>query len=144
MLDGQRIYNGALDIGAVEYDWRKDFARMLGGGMASVNAASSSVVTSAVNSVTIRSGELSVTLTNNTGRKADYSIPVEVSGAGTLTVSNNGEPIAVLAASDGATVLAFKNSLVENNLTFLYEGSDAGATIGKFGICSHGFTVILR
>ena len=143
-LGGQRIYNGALDIGAVEYDWRKDFARMLGGGMASVNAASSSVVTSAVNSVTIRSGELDMTLTNDTGRKVDYSIPVEVSGAGTLTVSNNGEPIAVLAASDGATVLAFKNSLAENNLTFLYEGSDAGATIGKFGICSHGFTVILR
>ena len=85
-----------------------------------------------------------MTLTNGTYVKTDYSIPVEVSGAGTLTVTHNGEPLAVLTASDGATVLAFKNSLAENSLLFQYDGMDAGATIGKFKICSHGFTVILR
>ena len=144
-LGGQRIYNGALDIGAVEYDWRPVYAQTLGGGRASVGAASSNVVWSASgDAVNVRSGELSMTLANDTGRKADYSIPVEVSGVGTLTVTHNGEPLVVLTASDGATVLAFKNGLAENSLAFVYDGSDAGATIGKFNICSHGFTVVFR
>ena len=144
-LGGQRIYNDALDVGAVEYDWRPVYAQTLGGGCASVGVASSNVVWSASgDAVNVRSGELSMTLTNDTDRKTDYSIPVEVSGAGTLTVTHNGEPLAVLTASDGATVLAFKNSLAENSLLFQYDGTDAGATIGKFNICSHGFMVILR
>jgi hypothetical protein len=35
-LGGQRIYNGHLDIGAVEFDWRPVYARILGNGYASV------------------------------------------------------------------------------------------------------------
>jgi len=92
----------------------------------------------------VKSGELAMTLTNGTGRKTDYSIPVEVSGSGTLTVVHNGEPLAALTASDGATVLAFKNALAENSLAFVYDGSDAGATIGRFDICTHGIMVIIR
>ena len=133
-LGGQRIYNGALDVGAVEYDWRKDFAQMLGGGMASVNVASSSVVTSSVDSVSIRAGELDMTLAGGTGLNVRYTIPVEVVGNGTLTVTNNGVQLAALTSSDGATSLVFKNRLAANNLVFAYDGSDAGVHIGKFGI----------
>ena len=144
-LGGQRIYNDALDVGAVEYDWRPVYAQTLGGGCASVGVASSNVVWSVSgDAVNVKSGELAMTLTNGTGRKTDYSIPVEVSGAGTLTVTHNGEPLAVLTAGDGATVLAFKNSLEENSLAFAYDGSDSGATIGKFNIRSHGIMVIIR
>jgi len=144
-LGGQRIYNGALDVGAVEYDWRPVYAQTLGGGCASVGVASSNVVWSVSgDAVNVKSGELAMTLTNGTGRKTDYSIPVEVSGSGTLTVVHNGEPLAALTASDGATVLAFKNALAENSLAFVYDGSDAGATIGRFDICTHGIMVIIR
>jgi len=131
---GQRIYNGTLDIGAVEYDWRDDYARMLGGNFAHVSKASSNVVTSSVDSVVIGSGELDISLANNTGLNVRYTLPVEVTGGGTLTVTNNGETLAVLTAADGATSLVFKNRLAANNLVFAYDGSDAGVHVGKFGI----------
>jgi hypothetical protein len=133
-LGGQRVYNGALDIGAVEYDWRDDYARMLGGNFAHVSKASSNVVTSSVDSVVLGSGELDISLANNTGLNVRYTLPVEVTGGGTLTVTNNGETLAVLTAADGATALVFKNRLAANDVVFAYGGSDAGVNIGKFGI----------
>ena len=42
---GQRVYNGRVDIGAYEYDWRADFAAAIGGGV-TVSQASPKVVLS--------------------------------------------------------------------------------------------------
>ena len=35
---GQRVYNATIDIGALEYDWRADYAAAIGGGVAVTNA----------------------------------------------------------------------------------------------------------
>ena len=144
-LEGQRIYNGDLDIGAVEYDWRGDYAQTLAGGWASVGAASSDVVQSASgDSVTVGAGELDLSLMNGTGLNIGYSIPVEVIGAGTLTVTRNGETFAALTAADGAQTLSFKNRLSENSLVFAYDGADSGALIGKFTVSVPRFTITFR
>ena len=42
-LGHQRIWNGTVDIGAVEYDWRGDYAAALGGAGMTVTEASPSV-----------------------------------------------------------------------------------------------------
>ena len=54
--DGQRIYNGKIDIGCGEYDFRGDFARMLGSrGM--IEEMGPNVTTNALRNVVVPEGE---------------------------------------------------------------------------------------
>ena len=75
---GQRIYNGAIDAGAGEYDWRGDFAKKLARKGVAIPAADANVTTNALagldlpadESVTVRylpvaDGDCSLALTGN-------------------------------------------------------------------------------
>ena len=52
----QRVYNGKIDIGAFEYDWRDDFARALGSSHVAVVSADEAVVTNSTGGVTVPAG----------------------------------------------------------------------------------------
>lgn len=82
---GQRVYNGAPDIGCFEYDWRDDYARALGGGVR-VTKASPGVVMGA-EAVVLSAGETLAGVWPATDGRGRYRVPVAVDGAGTLTGS---------------------------------------------------------
>ena len=134
---GQRVYNGKVDVGAAEYDWRGDFAKDLSPSRVSVVAASPETEEADGAGVLMRNGELSATVTGYAPRRCGYSVPVVVNGTGTLAILLNGEEMATLTSTDGPTVLSFKNALPENALRFSYvagAGDVGGALVGAIGI----------
>ena len=137
----QRVYNGAIDIGAVEADWRGTYAAHVHRTRCSVACASPDV--------TLYSGVLTVgkcfAATLRGGDRRVYSIPVCVRGSGTLSVFLNGEKAAEFAAWQGENVFSFKNALPANDIEFRHEGDDGGfATIGALESCMAGFRIIAR
>lgn len=145
-LGGQRIYNGHLDIGAVEFDWRPMYARVLGHAYAQVTSASPDVVCSADEaSVVVGSGALSMELAGDPdARRMRYAIPVEVLGDGTLFVRLNGDVVASYTAADGAKFLEFRNTLARNSIEFSYDGSDSGAKISAVVRDAPNFVITFR
>lgn len=132
----QRVMNGRRDIGAYEADWRGVFAGMLNpsANVLTVDAASPHVVKDG-GAIAIRSGSLSVTWHNTTGKDVLYKMPVRVAGGGTLTVMHDGEPFCVVRKGDGDVVLSHicKDALC--SFTFAYEpgeADDGGAILGGF------------
>ena len=127
---GQRVYNGTADIGAFEYDWRADYARDLG---TKVPAAAPGVVeVDAGLSVRLGSGELDLLFTGGDPLLAtQYTIPVEVQGAGTLTATLNGEVLTNLTFAAGAASIVFRNREQENSLVLTYDGDDTGVLITR-------------
>jgi hypothetical protein len=132
----QRVMNGRRDIGAYEADWRGVFAGMLNpsANVLTVDAASPHVVKDG-GAIAIRSGSLSVTWHNTTGKDVLYKMPVRVAGGGTLTVMHDGEPFCVVRKGDGDVVLSHicKDALC--SFTFAYEpggDDDGGAIFGGF------------
>ena len=55
LAGSQRVYNGTIDIGAYEYDWRGDFAKRLKRSQVEVVSASADVVTNVVRALTVPS-----------------------------------------------------------------------------------------
>ena len=132
---GQRIYNGELDIGAIEYDWRGDYARILSS-RCTVTDADPQVVTDSAGSLLIRAGALALDWIATGGRARRYLIPVEVTGKGTLTVSLNGETVATYVKADGRKEYVYEtDGTGSDRLAFSYarneaDGTSVGAVIG--------------
>lgn len=129
---GQRVYNGALDIGCFEFDWRSDFAMALGTRKIVVDEAGPDVTRTEYGRVSVAAGSLATTWpAGGEGTSASYSLNAEVTGGGTLTVTLNGEPLRTLTQADGATELKFVSPLLENVLAFAYEPGveDSGSAL---------------
>ena len=133
---GQRIYNGRIDVGAYEADWRAAYAHTLypSANVLTVEAASPGVVTNG-ETVAIRSGSIETVWKNTTGKDVRCDIPVRVSGGGVLSVLLDGENLGTVTAADGEVVLSFMNKIVLQNLQFAYapcENDEGAALIGRF------------
>ena len=116
----QRVYNGTLDAGAAEYDWRGDYCADLGrGSWLSVDAALSNVTETAAGAVRLVGGAamtLMFTVKDVDGQ--DFvQIPFVQSGAGTLTATLDGEP---LEAVDGKFTISA--TAARRTLVIAYEG----------------------
>ena len=95
-----RILGGQIDVGAVEYDWRRDFSADIGHRMA-VSEATSDVVETAAAAVRIGDGQSVVaTWGGQAGRQRGREFRFAVTG-GVLTVRLNGADAAQFTA-DGA------------------------------------------
>ena len=94
---GQRIYNGTVDIGAFEYDWRGDFASRISKRNLTVVAADPGVVTNGTAAISIPS-ECSVTIDWDLLESGPYSFRVAATGAG-VTVLRDG--VAMSGDADG-------------------------------------------
>ena len=68
----------------------------------------------------IPSGTLTATWHNNTGKQLYCSIPVKVTGTGTLAVVLDGENIGEITAANSDTVMKFSGDASENVLEFVY------------------------
>ena len=92
---GQRIYNGTVDIGAVEADWRGQYAADMGGTQAfSVTAASPAVVESDSIVQMPAGSTVESCWTNISARGRHYSVTVRLAAGSSLAIALNGEPVA--------------------------------------------------
>lgn len=125
---GQRIYNGAIDAGALEGDWRPIYAADLcGGNRFTIVSADSGVVETERGSVAIGSGmAVSATWSNGASAPVSYELHFKVSGTGALALTiNDGEPV-VFAASDAEQTYVFRSDSVLNRLQFASTGAEGG------------------
>lgn len=139
---GQRVYNGTVDIGCFERDWRDDYANDLGGAGVVVNAADPSVVEKN-GRVFVKDGCLDITLVSGAaGRKTRYTVPVTLTGSGTLTALLNDEELI-----PGDKGYVFRNALAENHLLFSHisgTSDDGGAIFGVIDALCPGIVLIVR
>jgi hypothetical protein len=89
-LGGQRIYNGRLDIGATEADWRARYGRDIYA-RATVLEAGPAVVEQADGTVRIPEGaSLDAALRSRSGSENDLTLKFRVSDGGTALLTLNG------------------------------------------------------
>ena len=146
VVGGQRIYNGSVDAGAYEYDWREIYAKTLHPMFCEVAEASPEVVQG--EGKVLVTGTLRATYAGSADwRKCSFAVPVQVTGGGVLTVSLNGETAAEYVAADGAQTFAFKNTNAFNEVSFMYAAveNDVGAAeIGEALRRIKGSVVVVR
>ncbi|MBQ6340468.1 MAG: hypothetical protein IJI36_15120, partial [Kiritimatiellae bacterium] len=125
---GQRVYNGAQDVGAGELDWRDRYRQDIGGGLRLAVEEAGADVTEAAHGVQLADG---ATLTvawalHGSSNKCEYVVALD--GGGTLYLSvNGGEEMAVTVA--GTQTLHLPAG--ENSLAFRYAGAGT-ATLSDF------------
>lgn len=139
----QRIFNGSVDAGCYEFDWRNVYSKNVG---ATVDVADPQVVESE-GMVLVREGRFGFSFPETSGeRNTRYSIAFEVTGTGTLQAYRNGCEIGAYTAS-GPVVLKFRNKDVVNEMTFVYNrgtGDVGGALFGETSAVSPGFSIMIR
>ncbi len=128
-LDGvPRVLNGGrFDIGAFEYDWRKEYARTLGNRI-EVTDVTSNVVKSA-QTVRVPEGSLSLDWQSRSGVRRTFV--ASVTGEGTLTVMLGGVDYATLTAADGLRTFVLPGAQAESRFDFHYSG-DGYAELSGF------------
>lgn len=134
---GQRVYDGAIDAGAGEHDWRADYARLLDarGHLAGVSATPG--VTHAANGVVLTAGETVVfDWRGQTGSQVVLMTTVE--GAGTLAVRLNGSLLTPKADGTYAFTPGPSGSRIE--ASFAGAGSATLQSLRGFG----GFILLVR
>ena len=91
LLGGQRVYNGALDVGAVEADWRAKYATDLSSRKSfEVTAATPGVVETGSGAVQLAAGETFAAQWNGNGARRHYAITLNVAADSAVTVTLNG------------------------------------------------------
>lgn len=118
---GSRIYNGCVDIGAREYDWRGTYARDVDRRL-SVTEASPTVVETPASNVRLDDGARLVFVWETGARLSNRRFNFTVSG-GTLTIRRNGDVVAALDASGEWTYL---QPIVDDRLELSFVAAEDG------------------
>lgn len=126
---GQRVYNGRLDVGCYDADWRETYAKdITASPRLSVDNASPGVYESDGGKVRIPAGGLiAATWNGNAGDK--YLLTVTLPGDGVLTVTSNGSAIATLTGPADGKVLSLESASAAFPLELSYAGDDSHAEI---------------
>ena len=146
ILGGQRIYNGSLDAGALEADWRPRYAADMGGAAGLVVTEASPEVVEDAGRVCISNGTVTVAWANTRApRKTLQTYCIEVTGNGTLTVTVDGESTDYTSA-DGALKLERKTTAANTDMVFAYAPGeeDTGCAILSGFDRASGSVVIFR
>ena len=133
---GQRIYNGSIDIGAYEYDWRDDFAKVLKRSQVSVVLASEGVVTNGVKALSVPSGA-SVEIDWSIERDGQHTFYVVADNVGTVSVTCDGESLAPTAEGK----YAFRGTKDETRRIVISCADGASAALRDFRDSS-GFVIL--
>ena len=135
---GQRVYNGAIDVGAFEYDWRPDYTTQLTDSRRlSVTAATPEVV-SAEGGVYLPGGELTVTATDQRAAGGTMcELTARVTGTGTLAVRVGDRTLRELTAADGESALKFNTTGLLTDIVCAYtpgENETGGAYVNNVAV----------
>ncbi len=137
-----RVSNGTIDIGGYEYDWRTDYADSLGSAKKiPIVSATSSVVTNGTGGIVL--GNRDVVRARCVKATGDYSVSVQVTGEGTLTVELGADDVRTVTAADGPTELKFSVAAVPQDLRFEFAGSGS-AKLVAFDYPRTGMLLLLR
>ena len=131
---GQRIYNGKIDIGCYEYDWRPRYASLLGALTVSVTAASPETEATA-DGVLVRGGTLELAWTAAAQAADKRRFLCEVTGTGELAISQGDIAYGPIAAADGRLEVSVGPEQVAERLAFSYTpGAEdtGGAWLSRF------------
>ena len=146
LASGQRIYNGTVDAGAYEYDWRGDYSAVLGkkGRVAVVEASPDLVMNGS--ELILHDGILSCAWDAGKGDRSRAAC-FQVKGGGQLTVEVAGGVTRTFDAADGFVRLPIAPATADK-VTFRYEkegaaGTEAGVAFSRFEDMI-GMVVILR
>lgn len=135
LLGSPHIWNGTLDAGAVEADWRDHYAQTLSGNKLTVDdAPASAVEQTASRQVRLVEGSLEMSWRARAHGPVPMTLNYAVPGTGTLSVFLNGERIDTVTAGQSGQY-AYNNPSETDKLSFAYEpgANDAlGALIGRF------------
>lgn len=134
---GQRIYNGEIDVGCGEYDWRGDYGKATGGKV-SVSSVSAGVKMSEGYPALHDNENIAVDFVHN---GCGGVIDCEFSGEGTLSIWCGETLLSKLTASG---TVRFKSANVSDTLRFAFKSlSGASASIVKIAY-RPGLMLILR
>ena len=125
---GQRIYNGAIDSGALEGDWRPVYAADISGNRRfTITSVDPDVIETERGSVAIGQGmNVEANWSNAGSALVTYELRFKVSGAGSLALTiNDGEPV-VFAASDAEQMYVFCADSALTRLRFASTGTGTG------------------
>lgn len=143
-----RVLNAALDVGAVEYDWRTDYAAAISANARSSVSAASPAVQLTADGVKIPDGTLVFNRTNRTeGRNSEGKFVFEVTGNGTLTLTVDGVAVGSWTQADGEVAQQFSYlTAARNDFAFTYEpgAGDTGAAYVKSFASCNGAAILLR
>jgi len=129
---GQRVFNGARDIGALDADWRERYAKTLGGSRITVTEVDPAVVEKE-GRIRIPEGKLELAWRVPEGRQIRHTMGLTVNGSGVLSVTKNGTEYADV--SEGTSVAYSFTAGGTTSMTFAYNpdaDADGFAEIGGF------------
>lgn len=136
---GQRVYNGKIDIGCGEYDWRGDFTEQLAAKGVSIEAASANVTTNELNGLVLSGGDtLKLTLVCKADGRASLRVVSSDAGGGNVAVKV-GETEA--PGFDG--LYAFDVSAGETVVEISFSGTGT-ATLSDVTIPKMGMLLLFR
>ena len=139
-----RIYNGRIDIGCCEYDWRGIYSQDLAKKDVSVVAASAGVRETEGKRVSLSDGDsLTAALRTEIPGPVCYGVQAQVTGSGTLTVSLPDGSETTVVAADGDRTVSFRASQSPCNVMFAFAG-DGSAELHDFVLPSKGFVMTIR
>lgn len=134
-----RALNGAIDIGAVEYDWRPTFSRKAGKSV-SITYASPSVTTNAADGLLVPSGAVAGTLPAAGLYDFTFTLP-----SGSLEAFVGGVSAGVYSGAGERTIkLAVPDSATEFRLVYTPDPENPEAALLRRVASSRKFLVIVR
>jgi len=142
-----RILNGAMDIGAVEYDWRPTFAAALGQRF-TMTYASPSVTTNATGGVKLGGGQglpaLPVCVAGTVTSPGPYAFTFALAGGSAAVYV--GDELAGEASGSGEQSIQFNvpDAAAEIRFVFTPDAQNPGAAILRKFASALGFTLIYR
>ena len=125
---GQRVYNGTIDAGALEGDWRPVYAAAVCGNRRfEFTSADADVVGTEHGPVVLGPGmKLDAVWTYGGTKSPRYELRFKVYEGCTLLVAVNGEAPVAFTASGTEQTYTFKNNLASNSIQFSAVGSGVG------------------
>ena len=143
---GPRIMNGAMDIGALEADWRPVYSWYIGGRRLSVTNVSSEVYANDAHEVCLPSGSIGGTIDVAQAPSRWFEMSFRVTGDGTFTIYIDGTPVGVYTYAAG--VQSARIPLPANAFGVRFEYvpgvNDAGSAIISSARVARGFTLSFR
>ncbi|MDD4016642.1 MAG: DUF1565 domain-containing protein [Kiritimatiellae bacterium] len=147
VLGGQRIYDGVIDIGAVEYDWRGEYKKDIAPRAEMVVSNATPMVYESGSAVRVpTNSSVTVVWTRETADKAFVALDAAVTGTGTLNVYCDGSLVGTRDAS-GSGEMSFGVTGSSNVFVFEYVAgeSDTGyAELRDFSPADKGFIMLFR
>jgi hypothetical protein len=139
VMGRQRVYNGTVDVGAHEYDWRGDFAQKLLPNSRFSVAAATSGVTNAVDGIVLTSQADKVVLIWRGKCAGKAMLSAEVDGEGELEVKVAG----TVVAADANGGYTFEVPTGETKIEVSYAGTGC-ATLKSFAGPKKGTILVVR